>query len=66
MELLLLVVNLNFICYSIIFDDLMGQLYGFFILMVAAAESALGLALVVIYFRLRGGIAISLLTLLKS
>lgn len=66
MELLLLVINLNFICYSIIFDDLMGQLYGFFILMVAAAESALGLALVVIYFRLRGGIAISLLTLLKS
>lgn len=44
----------------------MAQLYGFFILMIAAAESSLGLALVVIYFRLRGGIAISLLTLLKS
>jgi len=57
---------MNFVFFSIFYDDLMGQLYGFFVLMVAAGESSLGLALVVVYFRLRAGIAVSLLNLLKA
>jgi len=44
----------------------MGQVFGFFVLMIAAGETSLGLALLLVYFRLKGGIAVSLLNLLKS
>ena len=66
LEIMLLAVNLNFVFSSVFYDDFLGQFYSFFLLTVAAAETALGLALLVVYYRLRGGIAVSLLVLLKS
>ena len=55
-ELMLLAVNLNFIVFSVYLDDLMGQVFALFILTVAAAESAIGLAILVIYYKVRGTI----------
>lgn len=66
LELLFLASNLNFVFFSIFIDDFLGQLYSLLILMVAAAETAIGLAILVIYYRLRGGIHILLISLLKS
>jgi len=66
LEILLLVVNCLFLVFSIFYDDFFGQLCGFFILTIAAGESALGLSLLVTYYRLRGGIAVSLFSLLKT
>ena len=57
-ELILLSVNLNLIIFSIYLDDNIGQLFSLFILTVAAAESAIGLALLVSYYRVRGTINI--------
>ena len=65
-ELLLLSVNLNFILFSIYLDDLYGQLFSFFILTVAAAESAVGLAIIIIYYRIRGNILITQKVALKG
>lgn len=66
LEVMLLTVNMLFVITSSFYDDLLGQIYSFFFLTVGAAESAIGLAILVVYYRLRGGIAVSLLTLLKS
>ncbi len=66
LELILLAININFIVFSVFFDDLVGQMYALLILTVAAAESALGLAILIVYYRLRGGISIDLISLLKS
>jgi NADH-quinone oxidoreductase subunit K len=66
LELLLLSINMNFIVFSLFLDDLVGQLYALLILTVAAAETSIGLAIVVVYYRLRGGISIDLINLLKS
>lgn len=66
LEILLLCININFITFSIYLDDFLGQIYVLMILTVAAAETALGLAILVIYYRLRGGISIDLISLLKS
>jgi NADH-quinone oxidoreductase subunit K len=57
-EILLLSINIVFVVSSIFLDDLVGQLYGLFTLTIAAAETAIGLALLVVYYRLRGGIAV--------
>jgi NADH:ubiquinone oxidoreductase subunit K len=65
-ELMLLAVNLNFLIFSTYLDDLIGQLFSLLILTVAAAESAIGLALLVIYYRARGTIAIEYMNLLKG
>jgi len=62
----LLSINMNFIVFSLFLDDLVGQLYALLILTVAAAETSIGLAIVVVYYRLRGGISIDLINLLKS
>jgi len=64
--LLLLIVNSIFVSVSIFYDDIFGQMAGFFLLTIAAGESAIGLSLLVTYYRLRGGISLSLLNLLKS
>lgn len=56
-ELMLLSLNLNFVLSSIYLDDLIGQLFSFFILTIAAAESAIGLAIIIIYYRIRGDIS---------
>nr|QGP70632.1 NADH dehydrogenase subunit 4L [Tetraselmis sp. CCMP 881] len=65
-ELMLLAVNLNFLVFSVYLDDMMGQLFSLFILTVAAAESAIGLALLVVYYRIRGTVAVEFISLLKG
>jgi NADH-quinone oxidoreductase subunit K len=57
-ELILLAVNLNFVAFSAFLGDLVGQVFAMFVLTVAAAEAAIGLAILVIYFRGRGTIAV--------
>ena len=57
-ELILLSVNINFIAFSVKLGDLTGQIFAMFVLTVAAAEAAIGLAILVIYFRNRGSIAV--------
>ena len=65
-ELILLAVNLNFIVYSVYLDDLLGQIFALFILTVAAAESAIGLAILVVYYRVRGSIAMETINLMHG
>jgi NADH-quinone oxidoreductase subunit K len=55
-ELLLLAVNLNFAAFSIYLDDIVGQIFVLFILTVAAAESAIGLAIITVLYRLKNSI----------
>ncbi|MEO9635201.1 MAG: NADH-quinone oxidoreductase subunit NuoK [Parasphingorhabdus sp.] len=57
-ELILLAVNLNFVAFSSFLGDMTGQVFAMFILTVAAGEAAIGLAILVIYFRQRGTIAV--------
>jgi NADH-quinone oxidoreductase subunit K len=57
-ELILLAVNLNFVAFSAFLGDMTGQIFAMFILTVAAGEAAIGLAILVIYFRQRGTIAV--------
>ncbi len=57
-ELMLLAVNINFVAFSSFLGDLVGQVFAMFVLTVAAAEAAIGLAIVVVYFRNRGTIAV--------
>ena len=65
-ELILLAVNLNFVAFSAWLDDLTGQVFAMFVLTVAAAEAAIGLAIVVIYFRNRGSIEVEGISTLKG
>ena len=51
-ELMLLGLNLNFILFSVYLDDLFGEIFSFFILTIAAAEPAIGLAVIIIYYRI--------------
>ena len=57
-ELILLSVNINLVAFSAFLGDLVGQVFAMFVLTVAAAEAAIGLAILVIYFRGRGTIAV--------
>ncbi|WP_136163330.1 NADH-quinone oxidoreductase subunit NuoK [Sphingomonas flavalba] len=57
-ELILLAVNINLIAFSAYLGDLVGQVFAMFVLTVAAGEAAVGLAIVVLYFRGRGTIAV--------
>ena len=65
-ELVLLSVNLNFIMFSVYLDDFYGQIFSLFILTVAAAESAIGLAILILYYRIRGKILINQIAILKG
>lgn len=65
-ELMLLAVNLNFIIYSVYLDDIMGQVFALLILTVAAAEAAIGLAILVVYYRVRGSISVENIHLLRG
>lgn len=65
-ELMLLAVNFNFIIFSVFLDDIIGQIFALFVLTVAAAESAIGLAILVIYYRIRGTVSIEYINLLKG
>ena len=65
-ELMLLAVNINFVAFSMTLNDLVGQVFAMFVLTVAAAEAAIGLAIVVIYFRNRGSIQVEDVNLMKG
>lgn len=65
-ELMLLAVNINFVAFSSEMQDLVGQVFAMFILTVAAAEAAIGLAILVVYFRNRGSIAVEDINLMKG
>ena len=65
-ELLLIAVNFNFIAFSYFNQDLAGQIFVFFILTVAAAEAAIGLAIIVVYFRNSGTIRVEEIDKLKG
>lgn len=65
-ELMLLSVNLCFLISSIYLDDRIGQVFTLFILTVAATESAIGLAILVLFYRLKGTISMDLITFLKG
>ena len=65
-ELMLLAVNMNFVAFSHYLGDMHGQVFVFFILTVAAAESAIGLAILVVLFRTRSTIAVDELDSLKG
>lgn len=65
-EIVLLSVNLNFILCSIYLDDFVGQIFSIFILTIAAAESALGLAIIILFNRIRGNISITEQMLIKN
>jgi NADH-quinone oxidoreductase subunit K len=65
-ELILLSVNINFVAFSVMLGDLSGQIFAMFILTVAAAEAAIGLAILVIYFRNRGTIAVEDVNMMKG
>jgi len=65
-ELMLLAINLNFIIFSIYLDDILGQMFVLFILTVAATESSIGLAILIVYYRITKTILIGKLTTIKS
>ena len=65
-ELILLGVNINFIAFSFYSDDLTGQIFSLFVLTVAAAEAAIGLAILVVYFRIKGSIDVKDINVLKG
>ncbi len=65
-ELMLLAVNINLVAFSTALGDLVGQVFAIFVLTVAAAEAAIGLAILVVYFRNRGSIAVEDVNLMKG
>ena len=65
-ELMLLAVNINLVAFSAELNDLVGQVFAMFVLTVAAAEAAVGLAIMVVYFRNRGSIAVEDINLMKG
>ncbi len=65
-ELMLLAVNINLVAFSTHLQDLTGQVFAMFVLTVAAAEAAIGLAILVIYFRNRGSIAVEDINMMKG
>jgi NADH-quinone oxidoreductase subunit K len=65
-ELILLSINFSFLVASCYLDDRLGQILAIFILTVAAAESSIGLAILVVFYRIRGTIAIEFINLLKG
>jgi len=65
-EIILLSVNLNFVAFSAHLGDLMGQIFALFVLTVAAAEAAIGLAILVVFFRNRGSIAVEDVNMMKG
>jgi|TARA_B100000674_G_scaffold488768_1_gene501467 NADH-quinone oxidoreductase subunit K len=65
-ELMLLAINLSLIAYGVHIDDVVGQMLALFVITVAAAESAIGLAILVAYFRVRGTIGVEFVRLMKN
>ncbi|MEE9300240.1 MAG: NADH-quinone oxidoreductase subunit NuoK [Alphaproteobacteria bacterium] len=65
-ELMLLAVNINLVAFSAHLEDLVGQIFAMFVLTVAAAEAAIGLAILVVYFRNRRSIAVEDVNVMKG
>jgi len=65
-ELILLAVNINLVSFSVFFNDLIGQIFTLFILTVAAAEAAIGLAIIVAYYRNTGTVHVEEIDSLKG
>ena len=65
-ELILLAVNINLVSFSIFINDISGQIFSLFILTVAAAEAAVGLAIIVIYYKNKGSIHVEQISSLKG
>ena len=65
-ELMLLSLNFCFIISTVLLDDIMGQVFALYVLVVAAAESAIGLSILVAYYRVRGTISVQYLNLLRG
>jgi NADH-quinone oxidoreductase subunit K len=65
-ELMLLAVNINLVAFSTHLQDLVGQIFALFVLTVAAAEAAIGLAILVVYFRNRGSIEVEDINMMKG
>ena len=65
-ELILLSVNINLVAFSSFMNDIVGQVFAMFVLTVAAAEAAIGLAILVVYFRNRGTIEVEDINLMKG
>jgi NADH-quinone oxidoreductase subunit K len=65
-ELMLLAVNINLVAFSHFHGDLVGQVFAVFVLTVAAAEAAIGLAIIVVYYRNRGSIAVEDINMMKG
>ena len=65
-ELILLAVNINLVAFSTHLGDIVGQVFALFVLTVAAAEAAIGLAILVVFFRNRGTIAVEEINLMKG
>ena len=65
-ELILLSVNINFVAFSSSLNDIVGQVFALLVLTVAAAEAAIGLAILVVYFRNRGTIAVEDINMMKG
>ncbi|MEO0670577.1 MAG: NADH-quinone oxidoreductase subunit NuoK [Pseudomonadota bacterium] len=65
-ELMLLAVNINLVAFSAFSGDLVGQVFAMMVLTVAAAEAAIGLAIIVVYFRNRGSIAVEDVSMMKG
>jgi len=65
-EMILLSVNINLVAFSVYLNDLVGQIFTMFILTVASAEAAIGLAILVVYFRNRGTIAVEDINMMKG
>lgn len=66
LELLILAININFIVGAIFLDDLLGIIYALITLTSAASESAIGLALLILFYRIKGGISLDLIAFLKA
>lgn len=65
-ELMLLAININLIVFSVYLNDITGQIFALFVLTVAAAESAIGLAILVVYYRIKGIISINFINSIKG
>ena len=65
-ELILLSVNINFVAFSAFLNDIVGQIYALLVLTVAAAEAAIGLAILVVYYHNSGSIAVEDINLMKG
>jgi NADH-quinone oxidoreductase subunit K len=65
-ELILLAVNINLVSFSSFLGDIVGQVFALFVLTVAAAEAAIGLAILVVFYRNRGSIAVEDINLMKG